>query len=288
MKLETGEGDNEFFVLRFECFIPNIVVVGYYGIIEGQFKPDTIKSMQAELFAVVKKYLDEGDQILWCGDFNNHVGNNCGISNNPGGVSIGGRGLIDFVKDEGMIIANERDPTHTHIDKSSKTSKILDFLICSNDVQLDHFEVDKTLDWTPYRTRKVKGGFKRTYTDHVGVYWEVTSLKTSNYNHKTVSWNFNKFGGNEKYAYLTDMFAGQIISKIEETRENPSQESVNKLWKFIKNGIEDIKRDAYGKISRSKTQAKKFSEAQIWRKKTKDIFFPGQVNCNIMLNTIKR
>ena len=49
------------------------------------------------------------------------------------------------------------------------------------------------------------------------------------------------------------------------------QEEINRLWNKIERGLDDIKRKAFGKISRSKRQMRKFSDQLIWKQKTRDI-----------------
>ena len=51
---------------------------------------------------------DEGCSTLWCGDFNNHLPNECGIVGNPDTKpTVGGENLINFVKQENLEILNK-------------------------------------------------------------------------------------------------------------------------------------------------------------------------------------
>ena len=264
MKLESGLDLNEFFVLKLECFNPNVIVVVYYGVIEQQY-PNEVIAMQGDLFSIIRNYTSQGYHIVWGGDFNNHIGNNLGLTQNDEDVSEGGKHLIEFVKEENLELLNSRDGTHTHVDKKHGTSRILDMVITNNGSSVSKFEVDKNLKKTPYRLKKVKGGHRRVFTDHIGLTWQMEVKRTEETTNKRVMWNMNKRGGNEKYAMLTDEMAIDISTKVAVC------DDVNEIYEFILQKIKKAKDMAYGKITKTKSQLKRMNEAQIWKRRTKEI-----------------
>ena len=144
-KLETSNDPAEFFALRLDCFTPSLVVMTTDGVIEGQYTQNELLTMQAQFFNSFESYVNEGSQVIVLGDFNNHVGNNLGLTKNNPKLSPGGRNLVRWVEDNELSLVNVKDQTHTHIDQSSKNhdTNILDLVITNDDRIIENFEVDK-------------------------------------------------------------------------------------------------------------------------------------------------
>lgn len=265
MKLETGLEHNEFFVIKLENFTPNVVVIGYYGVIEGQYNKDQVTAMQADIFNLFRKYKEEGYQIFWSGDYNNHIPNECGIVGNPGKPSNGGINLVNFVKEENLEILNSRDNYHTHYDRSEGVSRILDLVVTNAGESVKEFKVDKKLEFTPYRIKKCKGGHFRSFSDHMGLKWVVRVKANECKTNKRVVWNFNKTNGNTKYEELTDFAAYEIETFIDES------DDVEEIYSLILRKIEEAKCEAYGKVTKTKSQLKRMADSQIWKQRTKDV-----------------
>ena len=265
MKLETGLDHNEFFIIRIEGTEPNLILIIFYGVIESQFGVDEVRAMQADLFQLVTKYSEEGNQIFWCGDFNNSIGNNLGLKGNSETISQGGRDLVDFVTEQGLTLLNARDPVHTHFDRSVGTSKVLDFVFSNVPETVTKFEVDKTLGFTPYRLKKDKGRHSMVHSDHVGIKWSVNVTLAQVKSSKRVMWNMSKPNGGYRYEEATDARADLIENKMLET------DDVDEISEFIYEMVDEAKTVAYGKITRTKSQLKRLSDKLIWRKRTKEV-----------------
>ena len=265
MKLEQGIGENEYFVLKFENCEPNLIIICYYGVIEGQFVNDQVFAMQADIFNTYRKYLEAGFDILWCGDFNNHIPNKNGIVGNPEKTSPGGLNLMEFVEEENLEIVNRRDVRHTHIDRSEGVSRILDLVVTNAGKKITEFKVDSDMSITPYRLVKEKGGHYKRYSDHLGVKWVFTTKKNSEKTNKRVAWNYDKKFGNYKF----EQFTNSKADELEEIIRN--SDDVEYLYEVILKFIEEGKKVAYGKITQTKSQQKRMSDSQIWRKRTRDV-----------------
>ncbi len=266
VKTESGLENNEFLIIRLENFSPNVVVIGYYGIIESQYHKDQVTTMQADIFNLFKKYSDEGCSTFWCGDFNNHIPNECGIVGNPDTKpTVGGENLISFVKQENLEILNRHDCFHTHVDRSDGVSRILDLVVTNVGNKVKEFVVDKDCLFTPYRIVRDKNGHKRRYTDHLGVKWTAEVERNPETTNKFVIWNYNKVNGNYRYEDFTNIKAAEINQKIIE------EDDIEVLHDYILEVVEEAKKFAYGKITKTKTQLKRMSDSQIWKKRTKDV-----------------
>ena len=267
MKLEEGIDHNEFFVLRIENTYPNIILVVYYGVIEGQFTTEEVRAMQADLFETVSKYSEEGCHIFWAGDFNNHIGNNLGLVGNSDEMSAGGKSLVQFVTEENLTLLNARDPKHTHCDRTSGTSKVLDLVITNAGEKVEKFEVDGKMEFTPFRLKasKGKGKANRSFTDHLGIKWVVNVEPNVNKTNKIVNWNYGKINGDQKYEEATNSAADYITCRM------MTCHNVDEIAEFIHEKVEEAKKFAYGKVTRTKSQLKAISEACMWKKRTEEV-----------------
>ena len=265
MKLESGDGDNEFMVVKIEAFNPAIVVVVYYGVIENRTPTAKVLQMQGELFNTIKEYADQGMSIQWAGDFNNHIGKAHGLTLNTSDESTGGRNLVRFVEEESLSIVNKRHQAHTHIDASKGKSKILDLLITNRDDDVTDFQVDENYKVTPYRLKDVKGKLQRVFSDHLALTWKVKTNEYKSVSNKIKTWNFSKPGGNDRYKVETNRVGKEVENMI------LSGHDIMEVYAHIMEGVEKAKDTAYGKSTKTKGQVKKENDKLLWRKRTKEI-----------------
>ena len=264
VKLETGLDASEYFVLKLECFTPSLILIVFYGVIEQQF-PNEVIAMQGDLFEVVKKYVDEGNSVFWAWDFNNHLGEELGLKGNTGKMSEGGENLVNFVKEEELELLNQRDVTHTHVDKKHGTTRILDLVLTNVGSKVTNFKVDGELKNTPYRLIKCKGGQRRVFTDHVGVKWSAQLQRNTKKTNKTTMWNMDKKGGNAEYERITNSMAVFVENKVMEC------DDIEEIYDYILEMIDKAKDEAYGKTTKTKSQMRRQSDKQIWRQRTKEV-----------------
>lgn len=261
MKLESGIENNEFFVVKLECFTPNVVIIGYYGVIECQYSNEEVLAMQADIFSIFNKYREEGNTVIWAGDFNNHL-KELEPDNKE---SVGGRNLQQFIDDEDLDVLNKDDLKPTHIDRSNGMDRILDLVITNNKNKCKEFKVDWNLSITPYRIKVNKGKHNKVFSDHLGIKWILEVERNKSISNKVTQWNFNKPYGNDKYEQITNDMADEIEMLLLQS------DDIEMLYNSILEYVEEAKTQAYGKITRTKTQLKKKTDSQIWRQRTKDI-----------------
>ena len=267
-KLESSSEPAEFFAIRLDCFSPSLVVMTTYGIIEGQYTQSEMLSIQSQFFSSYESYVNEGSDVLVLGDFNNHIGNNLGLTHNNKKVSPGGKNVSKWVEENGLSLVNVIDQTHTHIDRSSKNNdtNILDLAITNNLSSIESFTVDKQFEWTPYRVGHVKKGIKKSYTDHLSLCLQVKvewcKKPTTN---KVTGWNFSKEGGNDRYKECTDALSTEFGDKVH------TSDNMDEVYDWLMCRLEKVKREAYGKTTSTIKRAKKIADNMMWNKRVEEV-----------------
>merc|ERR1711954_123910 len=95
----------------------------------------------------------------WCGDFNKHVGNM--IPGNHEKVTNGGKLVKEFLESGDYVLVNANSKStggpftrYTPNEPNNEEKKsAIDFVIVSRSLEsyIETFEIDKDLQWTPYR-----------------------------------------------------------------------------------------------------------------------------------------
>ena len=75
VKLDVGEGENEFVAVKVETFTPPLVVISYYGVQENQYSQEKVASNLSELMEKARNYSEQGCDVVVSGDFNVKIGN---------------------------------------------------------------------------------------------------------------------------------------------------------------------------------------------------------------------
>ena len=244
-----------------------MVLVLHYGVIENRFSSNEVLTMQTEVFNTIRTYCEEGMDVFYTGDLNVHLGDEGKLRGNNPTKSPGGKSLLKFIELENLYLSNWDNKNHTHWDRSGGHSNILDIMISNAQDKIESFEVDTKLNFTPYRVRKVKGGLQKKFTDHLSLLTTVnTQVKTSLKTHKITSWNYFKQGGDERFRDEMDKLALVINDEI-----NNSTSSINEIHSLILRGIDNIKREVYGKTSVTKKQFQRLSDHALWSKRMKEV-----------------
>ena len=111
------------------------------------------------------------EQVVFIGDFNNHVGNT--IPGNHLKVSHGGKLVQHFIEGDNYVLVNASDKViggpYTRYDPSEPNNEVkksaLDFVIVSKVLYefIESLVIDKDLQWTPNRPN---GKNQLKFTDH--------------------------------------------------------------------------------------------------------------------------
>ena len=267
IKMNQGDGDNEFLIVKLSCFDPEVILILVYGVIENQFSKHDYMKLQSEVFNEVKEYTEKGYTVFWGGDMNVHLGNTLkGLESNHPDVSQGGANLLRFIEQENLFLCNTKDSKHTHLDRSNKTSKILDLMVTNNPEAVTKFEVDPDLDATPYRHKTIKKIVTKKYTDHLTLIINTKLVdKGKHQSNKLTGWNYFKEGGDERYIRETNDAALEILTKVD------TVEDINEVYNFILKTIDNIKRRVYGKTTITAKKDEEISEYAIWKSRIKEV-----------------
>ena len=78
-----------------------------------------------------RSYVDQGADVLICGDFNTALGNQAGMTRNDESVNKSGEMVLKADEDLGLHVLNkmERGCQKTHVDRSAGTDRALDYII---------------------------------------------------------------------------------------------------------------------------------------------------------------
>ena len=167
--LETGvENDEEFVVVKINTVSPPLVIMAIYGP-QSNNKKAQIESLWSKYVGLWKKYTDLGWNLIIAGDLNAAIGNSCGLTNNDPSVNRAGELIIKAVQDLNLTVLNsmDKDDQRTHIDRSSDSSRCLDYVISNIPHKVKEFKLDNNYIATPYRVVMKKAEpNSRKFSDH--------------------------------------------------------------------------------------------------------------------------
>ena len=274
VKIEEGEGDNEYLAVKLQSLEPPLVVFSYYGQQEGQHSTGKIQGNVAEVLEKIKLYDEMGFDIVWAGDTNLKVGNRqSGLLHNDEAVSRGGQFLLDRLEEEGNLqIANikHNGPGLTHVDATSGNSRVLDLVITNCDDKIEKVMIDEDLEFTPYRVRVTRGKevdddnkYRRVYSDHRSI---ITDLKTNTNDEvkrgkKLKTWRYGKPGGRENYYHMTNEAAEELGEIIKE------EEDINVVMEKLDQMLINIKDKCYGRCTTTIKKKARVDDNEIWKER---------------------
>ena len=244
VKVYEGEGSNEVIMVKLTCFKPAVIFGVVYGNQEGTTPAEVIRENIKSTLMAAEKFSSQGLKVILVGDFNLHVG--LAVEGNDEKVSRGGEYLLDLCDELGFVIANDMAEiqSHTHFDRSSKTSRVLDLVLTndSENIEVLNIDVEKTV--TPYRlTTNWLGEAERKYTDHLAIFGETkVSVKTKKREDKVKIWDLKKKGAKALFQFLTNQKAG-IARKIVINAKNCTEmlEQIEALLLIAKKEAFDLK-----------------------------------------------
>ena len=177
-------GPHEWLAVKVNLYSPPLVIIGMYGCQVSQHPAETIKSQWQSLWNFINLY-KEDHTILLGGDLNSAVGNSLNMSFNCPSRNLNGKQLIKGVRSNNLHVLNSLyvGDQRTHVDRSSKSSRCLDYLITNNPALCTRLVVDNDKLATPYQViaassqaQDVNKIDNRKFTDHKSI---VASFKLS-------------------------------------------------------------------------------------------------------------
>ena len=173
----NNKGDDlEWLGIRINCFKIPVVIFAVYGCQSSKNSNDESLRKWTELFCKANEYEKKGFHTIIAGDLNAAIG--AQLSNNCKSTNNNGKNILKIMNQnpEWQVVNKlNRSDNRTHVDRSSDSSRCLDYFI-TNKIQC-HFRmvVDNDYDFTPYRatdistdkTKDEKSG--RIYSDHKAI-----------------------------------------------------------------------------------------------------------------------
>ena len=253
--VEESEGEREFIGIQCNAFTPPLVIFSYYGQQEARTDKNEIAYCLVDLFQRASKYAMKGSTVLICGDFNNAVGNNLGMTSNHHSVSKGGEQLMATSKEYGFTCVNGlwKGDQSTHWDRSGTCKRALDYIFISDkdmskvsDVTFDEWDQP---EFTPYSTLRGRdGSIEKRFTDHKMIYVDLQLEENKNAQQaESISrWRVTPTGLWE-FAQMTDVLAEGLFLDLEDDTVTTQM-----MVKKIGDAIEHCKNEAFTKVTKTK------------------------------------
>ena len=274
VKVEVGEGENEYLAVKLECFQPALVVFAMYGQQENQHKTEDIKNNLAEVLAKAQECSNRGEEVLFCGDLNVKVGNTkSGLVGNDAAESPGGKFLMEAVEETDLELLNTlhtRGDGRTHVDATAGSSRILDLAFSNiNADKIKFFDIDEERNHTPYRI-KLKAGkagkereVSKVFTDHKSI--RMTLKLDTNHavkqSQKLTTWRYGAPGGRDRYFERTDEEFDEMVKIITE------EPDIEQVMEKLNNKMILIKDEVYKRSTKTVAKVKKIEDDKVWAKR---------------------
>ena len=121
--LDTGENNEEEYVaVKINCYQPALIIFAVYGPQQRNKKDDIIK-LWTKYTELWKNYINQGADVLICGDLNAALGNRAGMTRNDESINKSGELVLKAVEELGLHVLNKMEGgcQRTHIDRNDGT-----------------------------------------------------------------------------------------------------------------------------------------------------------------------
>ena len=209
------------------------------------------------------------ESVMLLRNLNCHISNTVIKENHPK-LSVAGKLLLEFLENDKYVLVNATDKTtggvFTRYDRSDPNNdakkSLLDMVIVSKDLlkYIEKLEVDKSLQWTPYRV--VKGEYK--FPDHYALHLVLKSIpmRQLNFvsNKKQIIWNTKKKMGWEMYKDMTEN--NNVFHKASSMEGSPDN-----ILKVVEKESSKVKHICFGKVKLSSKSKKDKKLEELHRQK---------------------
>ena len=266
--VDVGKDDLETISITIRGFTKPVILTCYYGQQENTSGTEVVNEHLAKIVGDAQSASADGAMVILAGDFNVKTGDK--LTPNPNKVmSKAGKSLVDMLEGTNIKCVNSKDVNNTqftHVDRTSNTSNVLDYVMTSHPDQVLYVEVDGGFSKSPHYTRLTKGQEETAFTDHCAIFWKVSvnTKEEEGRKPKIKRWKYNKPGGEEAYrAFLEEQY--------ENIRKVIVEESTEKSAQFILETVEKAKKVAYGKTTCTTAKLERLEEIKLWEKRRKEL-----------------
>lgn len=250
----------ELIVVKLNDYRPGLVVMCYYGAQNND--KESIELSFIELKMEIEAQINNGMNVIVCGDFNAWLGESVG---DAGEMSDSGVKLKRIIDEFGLEVMNmHANRSTTYKDhKYERNERTLDMIITNNKELFKNVQVDslprsgQEFRFTPFSKRKVGRRVIQTFSDHSAIIAEIELDKRECRQRrptKAIRWKYNKVDGKRRFRELSDKRANMLYSKVRQT------DDVDKMVKSIERFIKNIKFSAYGKQTVTAKKARRIRD----------------------------
>ena len=249
--LNKGKTNLEWIAVKVNAFEPPLVIIGTYGCQSSKTKAADSYDKWKEVFDFANIYANNCHVII-AGDTNAAIANNLGMKNNCNSTNNNGRNIIKIIEnDPKWEIVNKahRYNNRSHVDRSSKTSRCLDYVISNQFQKHTRIVLDNNYNCTPYKVicdNPNNSSNNRVYSDHKTLItsFRVNDKRSKDYKMRPVIVRNNE--GWAKWFDLTRELADEIVEQINQNK------SGRKLVKFVTRKLQTIEHKSFLKIKQNK------------------------------------
>ena len=259
--------DHEWVAVKINYFSPPVVLIGLYGCQTSKNTVAQMKDKWAELWDFADMYKDTATVIL-AGDANAAIGNQANMVNNCSSMNTNGKFLLKGVSRGNWRILNSlyRGDQRTHEDRSSDSSRCLDYVITNNSELCKRVYIDNKHVITPYRVMSSGPTPVKKYTDHNTVLCTfVLEKKASVKTGPEPPIIVRNEEGDAKFHHYTGEMAEEMLEEL-----NSGTPILNVL-KTIMRKLKEAERQSYLRIVVSSIKRKMWGDNEAFMKLTKDL-----------------
>ena len=154
--VDVGKDDLETISITIRGFTKPVILTCYYGQQENTSGTEVVNEHLAKIVGDAQSASADGAMVILAGDFNVKTGDK--LTPNPNKVmSKAGKSLVDMLEGTNIKCVNSKDVNNTqftHVDRTSNTSNVLDYVMTSHPDQVLYVEVDGGFSKSPpYRAK---------------------------------------------------------------------------------------------------------------------------------------
>ena len=269
-----SSSENEWIAVKTNYFKVPLVIIGVYGTQSNKVK-NILQQTWDELWDFAEK-MREDNMVILGGDLNCALGKSFNLRTNDHKMNTNGR-IIKPRLEKGWCLLNShiRGNVRSHKDRTSGTSRCLDYIVTSHIDNVTRVHMDDDLEMTPYKVVNTNdintakpnhNNNNRSYTDHKTVMATFKlKVKESKVKYKPPPVIVKDTAGDVKFFSLSEAVADYAIDKLNEGMRP------DRLLKAVMRKLKECEREAYLRITKTKIKRKMWSDHEIFLKVTKDL-----------------
>ena len=205
--VKEGENNDEFHIVRLDCYNPPLNIVNCYGEQEHRLSQEETEARWARMVREMEVIRTNGEHCLLVSDANKHIGNDeLGVHGNHPFISRGGHMVRALLSTGDWVLVNnipgvvEGGP-FTREDPVTGRLTCLDIMICSAGLVpfICKLVIDSNREVAARRAVHQKGRYRVINSDHFTLILTMNLPNKIKKAEKATKWNLKKVGGWQRY-----------------------------------------------------------------------------------------